>query len=170
MSVKPTWPWNSFIYFRLTPRLSRLDIFGRDSWVPFAAFLSLLSSLWMCSFIKIGLQKWFFFCQAFFSWIWISKMSVKMDIRIITNNHAAESKIGSSQKINFRADQTHESHPTAWESTTSWAFTIGSVFNLRWYLLVKLRRLVDQRRCRKQSFFSHFAFRTLCCQFHRFFI
>ena len=86
--------------------------------------------------------------------IGISKLSVKKDFRIITNNNAADSKIGSSLKINFRADQTHESHSTAWESTTLWAFTIGSVFNFTWYLLVKLRRLVDQRRCRKQSFFS----------------
>ena len=30
------------------------------------------------------------------------------------NNHAADSKIGPP-KIDFRADETHESHPTAWE-------------------------------------------------------
>ena len=29
-------------------------------------------------------------------------------------NHAADSK-RSLQKIDFRADETHESHPTAWE-------------------------------------------------------
>ena len=45
----------------------------------------------MCRFIKIGLRKWN-------SWILISKMSVKMNFRIITKNHAADSKIGSSQK------------------------------------------------------------------------
>ena len=42
-------------------------------------------------------------------------MDVKMNFRIITKNLAADSKIGSSQKIGFRADGTHESHPTAWE-------------------------------------------------------
>ena len=39
-----------------------------------------------------------------------------MNSRIITKNHAADSKIGSLLKINFRADWTHESNPTAWES------------------------------------------------------
>ena len=40
-------------------------------------------------------------------------MGVKMNFRIITNNHAAGSKIGSPQKVDFRADGTHESKPTA---------------------------------------------------------
>ena len=38
-----------------------------------------------------------------------------MNFRIITKNHAADSKIGFSQKIDFRADGTHEPNPTAWE-------------------------------------------------------
>ena len=42
-------------------------------------------------------------------------MGVKMNFRIITKNHAADSKIGSPHKIDYRADDTHESHPTAWE-------------------------------------------------------
>ena len=42
-------------------------------------------------------------------------MGVKMNLRIVTKNHAADSKIGSPQKIDFRADGTHESHPTAWK-------------------------------------------------------
>ena len=42
-------------------------------------------------------------------------MDVKMNLRIITKNHTADSKIGSPLKINFRADWTHESIPTAWE-------------------------------------------------------
>ena len=42
-------------------------------------------------------------------------MGVKMNFRIITKNHEADSKIGSPSKINFRADGTQESHPTAWE-------------------------------------------------------
>ena len=41
----------------------------------------------------------------------------KMNLRIITKNHAAESKIASAFKIDFRADWTHESIPTAWELT-----------------------------------------------------
>ena len=30
-------------------------------------------------------------------------------------DHAADSKMRSSPKIDFRADGTHESHPTVWE-------------------------------------------------------
>ena len=40
-----------------------------------------------------------------------------MNLRIITKNHAADSKIASPLKIDFRADWTHESIPTAWELT-----------------------------------------------------
>ena len=42
-------------------------------------------------------------------------MGVKMNFRIITKNYASDSKIRSPQKIDFRADGTHESNPTAWE-------------------------------------------------------
>ena len=42
-------------------------------------------------------------------------MTVKINFRIIKKNHAADSKIGSSPKIDFRADRTQEFHPTAWE-------------------------------------------------------
>ena len=41
-----------------------------------------------------------------------------MNLSIITKNLAADSEIGSPQKIDFRADWTHESHPTAWELTS----------------------------------------------------
>ena len=43
------------------------------------------------------------------------KMGVKMNLRLITKNHAANSEIGSPHKIDFRADETHESHPKACE-------------------------------------------------------
>ena len=42
-------------------------------------------------------------------------MGLKMNFRIITKNHAADSKIRSPQKIDFSGDGTHESHPTAWK-------------------------------------------------------
>ena len=38
-----------------------------------------------------------------------------MNLRIITKNHADDSKIGSPLKIDFKAEWTHESMPTAWE-------------------------------------------------------
>ena len=53
-----------------------------------------------------------FWCQ-----VKILKMGVKMNFRIITKNHASDSKIRSPHKIDFRADGTQESHPTAWELT-----------------------------------------------------
>ena len=42
-------------------------------------------------------------------------MDVKMNLRIVTKNYAADSKIRSPLKIDFRADWTHESIPTAWD-------------------------------------------------------
>ena len=65
--------------------------------------------------LKIGLWKWnFLVSRNFFSLILISEMDVKMNLRIITKNHAADSKIGSPLKIDFRADETRESHPIVW--------------------------------------------------------
>ena len=43
----------------------------------------------------------------------ISKMGVKINFRMRTKNHATDLKIRCPQKIDFRADGTHESHPTA---------------------------------------------------------
>ena len=40
-----------------------------------------------------------------------------MNLRIITKDHTADPKVGSLLKIDFRADWTHESNPTAWELT-----------------------------------------------------
>ena len=72
----------------------------------------------------------FFWVKEFFSEIWISKMSVRMNFRIIRKNHQADSKIGSSQKIDFRADGTHEPHPTALELSYVWknSFLINDYF------------------------------------------
>ena len=36
----------------------------------------------------------FFLCQGIFSWISISKMSAKINVRIITENHAADLELG----------------------------------------------------------------------------
>ena len=38
-----------------------------------------------------------------------------MNFRITRNNHAAGLKIGFPPKVNFRAEETHESNPTARE-------------------------------------------------------
>ena len=55
----------------------------------------------------------FFGVKDFFFVNLISKMDVKMNLRIKTKNHAADSKIGSLLKIDCGADWTHESNPTA---------------------------------------------------------
>ena len=49
-------------------------------------------------------------------------MDVKMNLRIITKNHAEDSKIGPTLKIDFRAEWTHESMPTAWELIYNFSF------------------------------------------------
>ena len=41
----------------------------------------------------------FFWRQGFFPWTLISKMGVKMNLRIITKNHAADSEIGPLTKL-----------------------------------------------------------------------
>ena len=53
-----------------------------------------------------------FWCLDFFV-NFDSNNGLKMYSRIITKNHQADSKIESSQKIEFRAFGTHESNPTA---------------------------------------------------------
>ena len=60
----------------------------------------------------------FFGVKNFFFVNMISKMDVKMNLRIITQNQAADSKKGFPLKIDFRADWTHESNSTAWELNT----------------------------------------------------
>ena len=42
-----------------------------------------------------------------------------MNLRIITKNLADDSKIGSPLKIDFKAEWTHESMPTAWVLSSS---------------------------------------------------
>ena len=77
--------------------------------------LLLLNIWWL---LKIGLRKWnFFSVKEFFFADFGFKIDVKMNFRIITKNHAADSEIGCLLKIDFRAVWTHESNPTAWELT-----------------------------------------------------
>ena len=54
-------------------------------------------------------------------------MDVKMNLRIITKNHADDSKIGSLLKIDFKAEWTHESMPTAWELNFFFYFLVIKV-------------------------------------------
>ena len=55
-----------------------------------------------------------------------------MNLRIITKNHADDSKIGSLLKIDFKAEWTHESMPTAWELNFSTSF--GRLTDLKFLL------------------------------------
>ena len=47
-----------------------------------------------------------------------------MNFRVITKNHAADSKNKVPPKIDFRADRTHESHPTVWELSVTSTLTL----------------------------------------------
>ena len=71
--------------------------------------------------IKFGLPKWNFFLVSrnIFPWIRIRKMGYLMNLRIRTKNHETDSKIGSTPKIDFRADWTQKSHPRGWELNVS---------------------------------------------------
>ena len=60
----------------------------------------------------------FFWCQGIFFVDFYLKNGGKMNLRIITKNHPADSKIGPPLKIDFRTDWTHESIPTALELTS----------------------------------------------------
>ena len=80
----------------------RNPFFGSAAWF----FVIILKFILIANFeIKVHIKnslapkKMIFLCvKEFFSWIWISKMGVKMNFRIISKNHAADSKIGSPQK------------------------------------------------------------------------
>ena len=73
----------------------------------------------VCLFMKIGHQKWNFFGDKnFFSWISVSKMGVKMNIRIITKNNAANPEIGFFTKLILKPYDRAAAMPTAWELMT----------------------------------------------------
>ena len=57
----------------------------------------------------------FFEDKDFFSWISISKMSVKMNLRIITKNHAADPEIGFLTKSISKPYCRATAIPPAWE-------------------------------------------------------
>ena len=62
-----------------------------------------------------------------------------MNFRIITKNHETDLKIGSPQKIDFRADRTQESHPTGWELMVKF-FYLRLVDNDRRHFFFSLHR------------------------------
>ena len=97
------------VYFCILKILIIFLFFNFNPWITLLKFMMVIKT--RSSKIKS------FWCQGNFSWILISKMNVKMNFRIITKNHAADSKIGSSLEIDLRADWTHESNLTAWELT-----------------------------------------------------
>ena len=70
----------------------------------------------MCCFIKIGLQKWIiFWCQGFFSLNLNVKNGCKNEFQDNNEKFCSWFKNRVPLKIDFRADGTYESHPTAWE-------------------------------------------------------
>ena len=57
----------------------------------------------------------FLVSRSFFAEILISKMGVKMNLRIITKNHAADPKIGFLIKSISKPNGRATAMPTAWE-------------------------------------------------------
>ena len=75
-------------------------------------------------------------------------MDVKMNLRIITKIHQADSKIGSALKIDFRPDWIHGSIPTAWELMSPiWKCipNLGFFRNKEPWRTNKLRRMLNRR-------------------------
>ena len=69
--------------------------------------------------MKIGLLKWNFFgVKEFFSWILIRKIAVKINLRIIMKNHAADPEIGFFTKSISEPYGRAAAMPTAWELET----------------------------------------------------
>ena len=61
----------------------------------------------------------FFWCQGIFSLILISKIGVKMNLRIITKFHAADSKIWFLTKSILKPFGRETAMPPAWELNNS---------------------------------------------------
>ena len=71
--------------------------------------------------MKIGLRKWNYFgVNEFFSVNFDFENKCKNEFQDNNEKSAADSKVESLQKIDFRADGTQESHPTAWELKYTW--------------------------------------------------
>ena len=60
-------------------------------------------------------MNFFFGVKEFFSCIMISKMSVKMNLRIIMKHHAADPEIGFLTKSISKSDSGARAMPTAWK-------------------------------------------------------
>ena len=85
---------------------------GSDMWFPLLT-PTLAGQL---RFRRIGLRKWIFVVSRnFFLWIFLSKTGVKMNLRIIMKNNAADSEIGFLTKSISKPYGRATAMPPAWE-------------------------------------------------------
>ena len=86
-----------------------------------------------------------------------------MNFKTRMKNNTSDSKIGSPLKIDFRADWTHESIPTAWELKSScWSLnlTLRRLYRQSWLLEVFFSSHGWQATCKsvKNPLIIHFLF------------
>ena len=67
----------------------------------------------------------------FFTWFLISKMTVKMNLRITTKNHAADPEIGFLSKSISKPNGCATAMPTTWELK----FVLWTRFKIRYYFV-----------------------------------
>ena len=83
-------------------------------------FLTFLKSIFFGLFKKTWLSKMIFLApRNFFTWTLILKIAVKMNLRIITKNHAADPEIGFLTKSFSKPHGCATTMPTAWKLRAS---------------------------------------------------
>ena len=97
----------------------------------------------ICWFIKIGLRKWNFFgVKEFFHQF--SKMTVNMNFRIITKNHAVDPEIGFLIKSMSKPKRRATAIPQAWElSVCQKNLNIQFIFKVHIFWKVKISQKSD---------------------------
>ena len=123
--------------------------------------------------MKIRLRKWIFFFlpRNFFTWTLISKMAVKMNLRIITKNHAADPEIGFLAKSISKPNGWATAMSTAWELIVNKFVFYLNYCNPTWPKVFEVRSLQARKpslkigSCKKfindRKTFDHSSFDSL---------
>ena len=107
--------------------------------------LTLVYSPSFSSFLNFSNEDFFeneiFWCQVFFSWIFISKIGVKINLRITIKNPAADTEIEFLTKSISKPYGNATTMPTAWELSTTISGTprISEKCQIFWYRFFFLR-------------------------------
>ena len=80
--------------------------------------------------MKIGLRNWNFFGVKEFLWIFIFKMTVKINLRIIAKNHAADPQIEFLTKSISMSNDCATAMPIAWElKIEAWCHVMKQIYH-----------------------------------------